>query len=276
MLCYSDYVLHKANEPITLYIYSAARDSVREQTLFVTTREWAPGNTGLGFTVAQGNLHQLPNPRSLGCNEWLGRERRPVSKTRRGPLTDEAVPTASATQTSTTEINIESSSSATPHRESSSVQRRETEEQQTERSETASPSCVRSQLTMPSTPKDTVPAQSEEPKARRTEKETKPKKQGLLGFLYNLVGDDEDDVEEEVEETVDLVATPKREQPQGNRARVDATQEGAPSSLSGTDVSAAQQFYAARVTTQSSSAVPSPSGSAAAHRHTPSAVPHGK
>eukprot|EP01138_Halocafeteria_seosinensis_P013390 gb/GECG01013676.1/.p1 GENE.gb/GECG01013676.1/~~gb/GECG01013676.1/.p1 ORF type:complete len:500 (+),score=90.12 gb/GECG01013676.1/:1-1500(+) len=70
---FSDYIFQKAGEPVTLYIYSRSRDAVREQSLFITTREWMPGQTGLGCQVAQGKLHHLPNRDTLGINEWLDR-----------------------------------------------------------------------------------------------------------------------------------------------------------------------------------------------------------
>ncbi len=50
---FGDYLVDKEGEQVTLFVYNAARDSVRDVPVLLTTKQWGPANeTGLGEDTA--------------------------------------------------------------------------------------------------------------------------------------------------------------------------------------------------------------------------------
>ena len=68
---FAGYIAYKAGVEVTFYVFNAARDSVRLVKLTVPAGEWEPGRTGVGLSVATGQLHALPNRTTLGENEYV-------------------------------------------------------------------------------------------------------------------------------------------------------------------------------------------------------------
>jgi hypothetical protein len=70
---FGDYLAGNENSFVTLFVLRAATDTVRAVSLEVSQRPWGiTGQTGVGLTLAQGHLHQMPAAGSFGVNDFGG------------------------------------------------------------------------------------------------------------------------------------------------------------------------------------------------------------